>query len=220
MGMDYGLVSVRRTKNGYTLYAINGHQHFGKILAESTVEEETEIASFELENGSLFIKYLVERDGYQDLNEKERHFPKEKVTISYSFDGYKYSDVLSMAAVSGRWVGVKNGVFCMSSKEDSKGYAKVKKVEYKKVYHNPVKRGFFPDPSVVRVGKDYYMVNSSFQYFKIREDKLQINSLYISSWIHRTVYMNYITIIETSYYMDNGINLTDVCQELIAKSLV
>lgn len=32
-------------------------------------------------------------------------------------------------------------------------------------YCNPVKRGFFPDPSVVRVGDDYYMVNSTFQYF-------------------------------------------------------
>ncbi len=32
-------------------------------------------------------------------------------------------------------------------------------------YNNPVKRGFFPDPSVIRVGEDYYMVNSSFQYF-------------------------------------------------------
>ena len=32
-------------------------------------------------------------------------------------------------------------------------------------YQNPVKRGFFPDPSVIRVGEDYYMVNSSFQYF-------------------------------------------------------
>ncbi len=35
----------------------------------------------------------------------------------------------------------------------------------KRVYHNPVQRGFFPDPSVIRVGDDYYMVNSSFQYF-------------------------------------------------------
>ncbi len=35
----------------------------------------------------------------------------------------------------------------------------------KKVYSNPVQRGFFPDPSVIRVGEDYYMVNSSFQYF-------------------------------------------------------
>lgn len=34
-----------------------------------------------------------------------------------------------------------------------------------KEYNNPVQRGFFPDPSVIRVGDDYYMVNSSFQYF-------------------------------------------------------
>ncbi|NLM00639.1 MAG: glycoside hydrolase family 43 protein [Treponema sp.] len=34
-----------------------------------------------------------------------------------------------------------------------------------KIYKNPVQRGFFPDPSVVRLGEDYYMVNSSFQYF-------------------------------------------------------
>ena len=32
-------------------------------------------------------------------------------------------------------------------------------------YSNPVRRGFFPDPSVIRVGSDYYMVNSSFEYF-------------------------------------------------------
>ena len=32
-------------------------------------------------------------------------------------------------------------------------------------YNNPVQKGFFPDPSVIRVGEDYYMVNSSFQYF-------------------------------------------------------
>ena len=32
-------------------------------------------------------------------------------------------------------------------------------------YSNPVNRGFFPDPSVIRVKDDYYLVNSSFQYF-------------------------------------------------------
>ncbi len=32
-------------------------------------------------------------------------------------------------------------------------------------YHNPVRRGLFPDPSIVRVGEDYYMVNSSFMFF-------------------------------------------------------
>ena len=34
-----------------------------------------------------------------------------------------------------------------------------------RTYSNPIQRGFFPDPSVIRVENDYYMVNSSFQYF-------------------------------------------------------
>ena len=32
-------------------------------------------------------------------------------------------------------------------------------------YHNPVIRGFNPDPSICRVGNDYYLVTSSFEYF-------------------------------------------------------
>jgi xylan 1,4-beta-xylosidase len=36
---------------------------------------------------------------------------------------------------------------------------------YEDCYRNPVRRGMHPDPSIVRVGEDYYMVNSSFIYF-------------------------------------------------------
>lgn len=36
---------------------------------------------------------------------------------------------------------------------------------YEEMYHNPIRTGFYADPSIVRVGKDYYMVNSSFTYF-------------------------------------------------------
>lgn len=32
-------------------------------------------------------------------------------------------------------------------------------------YSNPVLQGFYPDPSVVRVGQDYYLVNSTFGWF-------------------------------------------------------
>ena len=32
-------------------------------------------------------------------------------------------------------------------------------------FHNPVIPGFFSDPSVCRVGDDYYLVNSTFEYF-------------------------------------------------------
>ena len=35
----------------------------------------------------------------------------------------------------------------------------------KQVYINPVLPGFYPDPSICRVGEDYYLVTSSFEYF-------------------------------------------------------
>lgn len=37
--------------------------------------------------------------------------------------------------------------------------------KYSQLYRNPIRTGFYPDPSVVRVGDEYYMVNSSFVYF-------------------------------------------------------
>ncbi len=32
-------------------------------------------------------------------------------------------------------------------------------------YQNPILAGFYPDPTICRVGKDYYLVNSTFEYF-------------------------------------------------------
>ena len=32
-------------------------------------------------------------------------------------------------------------------------------------YKNPIIKGFHPDPSICRVGEDYYLVTSSFEYF-------------------------------------------------------
>ncbi len=52
------------------------------------------------------------------------------------------------------------------------GYGEIEKYlenryghKYEDFYHNPVRSGFYPDPSIVRVGSDYYMVNSSFIFF-------------------------------------------------------
>ncbi|MCX6136413.1 MAG: glycoside hydrolase family 43 protein [Ignavibacteriales bacterium] len=33
------------------------------------------------------------------------------------------------------------------------------------IYHNPIISGFNPDPSICRVGEDYYLATSSFEYF-------------------------------------------------------
>jgi alpha-N-arabinofuranosidase len=34
-----------------------------------------------------------------------------------------------------------------------------------RTFRNPILPGFYPDPYVCRVGKDYYLVTSSFEYF-------------------------------------------------------
>lgn len=34
-----------------------------------------------------------------------------------------------------------------------------------KIYNNPIMPGFYPDPSICRVGDDYYLVTSTFSYF-------------------------------------------------------
>src|SRR5579859_4906338 len=34
-----------------------------------------------------------------------------------------------------------------------------------KTFKNPILPGFHPDPSVCRVGDDFYLVNSTFEYF-------------------------------------------------------
>ncbi|MCR5558649.1 MAG: family 43 glycosylhydrolase [Butyrivibrio sp.] len=56
--------------------------------------------------------------------------------------------------------------------KDIVGYKKIDKYledryghSYESFYRNPIRPGFFPDPSICRVGDDYYMVNSSFIFF-------------------------------------------------------
>lgn len=44
-------------------------------------------------------------------------------------------------------------------------YESVLGVGLEQMYKNPIRTGFFPDPSICRVGNDYYMVNSSFIYY-------------------------------------------------------
>ena len=34
-----------------------------------------------------------------------------------------------------------------------------------KMFKNPILPGFYPDPSICRVGEDYYLANSTFEYF-------------------------------------------------------
>jgi xylan 1,4-beta-xylosidase len=37
--------------------------------------------------------------------------------------------------------------------------------QIKTEFSNPILAGFYPDPSICQVGKDYYLVTSTFSYF-------------------------------------------------------
>ncbi len=165
MGMEYGLVTFSKGDGAVDVKAVKGRQIFGRILAEDTEEEVVFDAKLPADTDTVYVKYLVEDKGKRKLPSEDILFPDEEISILFSTDGIDYTPALKMNAVPGRWVGVKNGVFCASDRDGSSGYAEVLSVIYDRIYHNPVKRGFFPDPSVVRVGRDFYMVNSSFQYF-------------------------------------------------------
>lgn len=55
-------------------------------------------------------------------------------------------------------------------------------------YRNPILAGYYPDPSVVRVGEDYYMVNSTFGFFPgipIFHSRDLVNWTQLGNVIHR-----------------------------------
>ena len=71
--------------------------------------------------------------------------------------------VLGMDALAGDARGITPlDVAAKTGEEALKTLEELCGVRLSDCYRNPVLRGFRPDPSIVRVGEDYYMVNSSF----------------------------------------------------------
>src|ERR1700712_298643 len=60
---------------------------------------------------------------------------------------------------------------------------------------NPILAGFYPDPSVVKVGHDYYLINSTFAYFPglpVFHSKDLKNWKQIGNVISRTSQMDFV----------------------------
>lgn len=61
-------------------------------------------------------------------------------------------------------------------------------------YRNPILTGFYPDPSICRVGEEYYLINSTFAYFPgipIFQSKDLVNWKQIGHVINRAGQLNY-----------------------------
>lgn len=129
LGMQYGALEFRKENNKIEAYYVQGSQKFGKILCEETAQQHQFIESWR-NLSAVYVKYIVRCTGRRDLNEREKNFPLETVTIEYSVDGLTYKKAFSMDAIPGRWVGVKNGVYCIRRCEGKGGEAGVISVNY------------------------------------------------------------------------------------------
>ena len=133
MGMEYGLIAMKKDSTGIRFSFVKGVQKFANNVAEETDEEETVLETISAEDcRNVSVRYTVKRIGTQDLNDKEKGFPLEEVTMEYSLDGKEYKTAGKMNAVPGRWVGVKNGVLCVSDGGEGRGYVIVEEVDYRR----------------------------------------------------------------------------------------
>ncbi len=87
------------------------------------------------QGGPELLRYLVEQVGCDPL--KSDHMGRTPYSIAHEA-GNAAGEAYFAGVVGAPWEGL---------------------------YQNPVLPGFRPDPSIVRVGEDYYMVNSSFTWF-------------------------------------------------------
>ncbi len=133
MGTSYGLITFKRKDDQLIPCFITGVQKYGKILPETTEETENLLPAIPFDAAKeLYVRYTVKQTGTRDLNASEKDFPLELVTMEYSTDGSCYQNAGEMTAMPGRWVGVKNGVFCVSAEKESRGYAVVESVTYER----------------------------------------------------------------------------------------
>ncbi len=79
---------------------------------------------------------------------------------------FRRSITLAAAMFAAAFAAVAGALFASAVFAQENAAANQAQTEVKtRGYRNPVLPGFYPDPSVCRVGDDYYMVNSSFCYF-------------------------------------------------------
>jgi beta-xylosidase len=129
MGVRYGVLVFAKEESQVRIKYVIGKQNYVKILEETTDEDILSQRVLPMVE-EIYVKYEVKRVGIQDLGPSETGYPLERVTISYSLDGKEYLEAGSMYAVPGRWVGVKNGVFCSRKEQGKGGYATIESVMY------------------------------------------------------------------------------------------
>jgi xylan 1,4-beta-xylosidase len=102
--------------------------------------------TFQGEQYALFCYNASESDGYVDVDSVQFVEQPQAATIFHT--GGADVDITKKIAF------------------DSFEYSGIEPTaESSETYLNPILSGFYPDPSICRVGEDYYLINSTFAYF-------------------------------------------------------
>ena len=139
LGTEYGALAVEKRDNKYTVRQILGTQYFDCDMPYTTQNSndfELSESDFKDTGKTVTFRYTVKCTGHIDhmeLSLPVKAAPVEELTLELSFDGKNYEKAFSFASKAGRWVGVKNGIFCAHDntvKNDKTGYVLVDSVEY------------------------------------------------------------------------------------------
>ena len=154
LGQSYAGICVSRTAlDEYRLCLIKGYQHYLKTGERdsseynfnnhtSHTEETTEsipIDSERLKDAGYLVTFRIfvrireyrnhlDRTDYLGREQWAMHIPSEEIILSC------FDSEIAIPALAGRWVGVKNGVFCFGNSKTAGGPAVVKSVKYKFIH--------------------------------------------------------------------------------------
>ena len=133
---------------------------------DGTTEKGVPLALYAAELGDFpIVKYIVEysRASMNTMDEDHRtilHYAAKSGNLE--MNRYLVEKVGMDITAGDRWCVTPYQIAYERKDEKLLSYYKERiGASYEEMYHNPIRRGMFPDPSIVRVGKDYYMVNSS-----------------------------------------------------------
>ena len=114
LGVTYGAIAIVRESDNYVIKLIRGEQHFDKENA-SAQDIITEICRLPLTTREIYFHNIVEKISSTEYNQDGPYtfpIPAEKISLGYSLDGTNFENIYSYPSKAGRWVGVKNGLFC------------------------------------------------------------------------------------------------------------
>ncbi len=118
---------------------------YSRASFNETDDRNRTILHYAVEAGKLpLVKYLTERVGLSPV-----HGDSERITP------YHLAHDLA----------VRKAAENRDYKEIEVYFSEICNAEFADMYQNPILTGMHPDPSIVCVGEDFYMVNSSFIYF-------------------------------------------------------